>query len=180
MKTIIITGTPGTGKTTLAKKIAKKLNFLYLDVNDFIFRNKLSEGYDNKRRTNIIDVKKLNNFLIKEIKTIKKNTLNQKSSKKIQLKNKIKKNEGIIIDSHLSHYLPKKYADLCIVAKCDIKELNIRLKKKRFNQSKIKENIQAEIFDICYNEAKKRKHKILIVDTSKGFNINDLIRKIGD
>ena len=180
MKTIIVTGTPGTGKTTLAKKLSKKLNFLYLDVNDFIFRNKLSEGYDNKRRTKIIDVKKLNKFLIKEIKTIKKKALNQKSSKKIQLKNKIKKIEGIVIDSHLSHYLPKKYVDLCIVARCNILELNRRLKKKGFHRPKIKENLQAEIFEICYNEAKRKKHEIISVDTSKDFNINDLIRKIGD
>ena len=179
MKTLIVTGTPGTGKTTLSKKLAKRLNYYYLDVNKIISKYKLAEGYDNKRRTKIVDIKKLNKFLIDEIKTIKKIILNQKFNKKIQLKNKIKNFKGIIIDSHLSHYLPRKYVDFCIVTKCGIKELNERLKKKKFNRNKIQENIQAEIFDICYNEAKERKHKIIDVDTTKVFNINDLIHSLG-
>ena len=164
MKIIAISGTPGTGKTTLAKNLAQKLNFLYLDVNEIISKYKLAEGYDKKRKTGIVDIKKLNKFLINKIKTIKKS----------------KKYAGIIIDSHLSHYLPRKYVDFCIVTKCGINELNKRLKKKKFNRNKIQENIQAEIFDICYNEAKERKHKIIVMDTTKDFNINDLIHSLGD
>ena len=165
MKTIIVTGTPGTGKTILSKKLAKLMNFYYADVNKIIFRYKLSEGYDKKRQTKIIDVNKLNKKLISEIKDFKKQN---------------KKYNGIIIDSHLSHYLPRKYADFCIVTKCDIKELNKRLKKKKFHDSKIKENIEAEIFDVCLNEAKERRHKIITIDTTKHFNINGLIHKLGE
>ena len=164
MKTIIVSGTPGTGKTTLSKKLAKKLNFYHLDVNKLISKNKLYESYDKKRNTRIVDVNKLNKILIKEINKIKK------SNKKIK---------GIIIDSHLSHFFPRKYADFCIVTKCDIKELNKRLKRKKFNKEKIRENLQSEIFDICYNEAIDKKHKVIVVDTSKGFNISSLTRKLG-
>ena len=32
---IIVTGTPGTGKTTLSKLLAEKKGFEYLDLNDF-------------------------------------------------------------------------------------------------------------------------------------------------
>ena len=160
MKTVIVTGTPGTGKTTLSKKLANELDFYYIDTNQIISKNKLSEGYDRKRQTKIIDVKKLNKKLISEI-------------------NKNKKLKGIIIDSHLSHYLPGKYVDFCIVTKCNIKELNKRLQRKGFSKSKIQENIQAEIFDVCLNEAKGHKHKVVVVDTTKGFNINILTRKIG-
>ncbi|MEK6947133.1 MAG: AAA family ATPase [Nanoarchaeota archaeon] len=172
MKTLLVTGTPGTGKTTLSKLLAKKLNFYYLDVNKIISKYKLSEGYDRKRKTKIIDVNKLNKKLINEIKIIKelnKNNRNKKSDKIT----------GIIIDSHLSHYLPRRYADFCIVTKCDIRELNKRLKKKKFHESKIKENLEAEIFDVCFNEAKERKHKIIAIGTTKGFNINGLIKSLG-
>ena len=164
MKTIIVTGTPGTGKTSLSKELAKKLNFYYLDITKLISKHKLSEGYDRKRKTKIVDIKKLNGRIINKIKNLKKT------------------NEygGIIIDSHLSHYLPRKYVNLCIVTKCDIKGLNKRLKKKKFGKDKIMENLQAEIFNICYNEAKERKHRILVVNTTKGFNINVLTRKLGD
>ena len=172
MKVIVVTGVPGTGKTTLSKLLAKKLDFHYLDVNKLISKYKLSEGYDKKRRTKIIDVNKLNKKLINEIKSIQKSNKNYKYGKFKEIK-------GIIIDSHLSHYLPRKYVDFCVVAKCDIKELSKRLKKKKFHQLKIKENIEAEIFDVCLNEAKERKHKIIVIDTTKHFNINDLIHKLG-
>ena len=51
---IIISGTPGTGKTTLAKKLMAKLNYPLLNINKFIKEKKLSEGYDKKRRSEII------------------------------------------------------------------------------------------------------------------------------
>jgi len=179
MKVIIVTGSVGTGKTTLSKKLAKKLNFSYLDVNETIKEYNIAEGYDKKRKTKIVDVKKLNNALIKEISIIKnslnKKPISKKSSKKLNKKIK----DGVIIDSHLSHYLPKKYVDLCIVTKCDLKILKKRLKRKKYSESKIRENLDAEIFDICLNEAKENRHKVIVIDTTKGINIGDISRKAG-
>ena len=180
MKVIIVTGTPSTGKTTLSTKLAKKLDFHYIDVNKTVKKYKLSEGYDRKRKTKIVDVKKLNKALIKEVSIIKshiKKIYNNKNSKKIKNNNqKIKK--GIIVDSHLSHYLPKKYVNLCIVTKCDLKVLKNRLNKKKYSKNKIRENLDAEILDICLNEAKENKHKVVVVDTTKGINIKKVLNNI--
>ena len=156
MKVICVTGTPGTGKTIIAKKLAEKYGFQYFDVTKAISTNKLAEGYDKKRKTKVVDTQKLNKFLIKHIGRLK-------ADRKIK---------GIVIDSHLSHCLPKKYANLVVVAKCGIKELGKRLKKRRYPEAKIKENLQAEIFDVCYNEALLGKHKIMNIDTTKGFDIS--------
>ena len=169
MGVIIVTGSVGTGKATLAKALSKKLNYEYVDVNKIIKKYKISEGYDKKRKTKIIDIKKLNKYLIKEInnfKSIIKKTNNKKTNRKKPFKknNKIIK-KGIIIDSHLSHHLPKKYVDLCIVTKCSLKELERRLKKRKYNKGKIRENLDAEIFDVCLNEAKEAGHKIKLVNT---------------
>ena len=35
-------------------------------------------------------------------------------------------------------------------------------------KNKVRENLDAEIFDICLNEAKENKHKIIVLDTTKG------------
>ena len=161
MKTFIITGTPGTGKTTLAKALSKKLNYKYIDVNKIVNKYNISEGYDKKRKTKIVDIKKLNKYLLIEIN-----------------KAKSKKSNGIIIDSHLSHYLPKKYVDLCIVVKCNLKTLKKRLKKKKYSKEKIRENLDSEIFDICLQEAKQRKHKVEIVDTTRSINLKSLLKRI--
>ena len=166
-KTIIITGTPGTGKTTIAKNSAKKLNFLNLDINQTIKKYKIKFSYDKKRKCKIIDIKKLNKALISEIKLIK--TKNSNSEFEFF---------GIIIDSHLSHYLPKRYVDLCIVAKCNLKILKKRLEKRHYGKNKIRENLDAEIFDTCYTEALEAKHKIIIIDTSKKVNYQKIIKII--
>ena len=189
MKVLCVTGTPGTGKTKIAKKLAKRLDFYYIDVNKLISKNKLSEGYDKKRKTKIVDINKLNKVVIDIIKQIKKvnesapmsrarstRTLTKLNIKKITLN---KKYNGIIIDSHLSHYLPKRYIDMCIVTKCGIKELNKRLKRKKFHKDKIPENLQAEIFDVCYNEALEKKHKVIMIDTTKSFNISSVAKHMG-
>lgn len=147
VKPIIATGTPGTGKTTLAKMLAKCKGYQYIDVNKVVKDNKLGEGYDKKRRTKIIDVKRLNKVLIKLIEGSK---------------------TTLVIDSHLSHYLPKEYVKLCIVTVCDLKTLSKRLKKRHYPKKKIEENLEAEIFRVCLEEAREQGHKILVIDTSKG------------
>ena len=187
MKTIIVTGSVGTGKTTLAKKLSKKLNYEYIDVNEVIKENKLDREYDKKRKCYVVDIKKLNKALIKSINQYKesiKNEINKIKKSKIKKTNKtnsikkLKKIKGIIIDSHLSHYLPKKYVDLCIVTKCDLKELQKRLKKKKYDKEKIRENLDCEIFDVCLNEAREAGHKIIVINTTKGLNINTIFKRI--
>ena len=162
LKTIIITGTPGTGKTSIAKKLCNKFNYKYIDVNNIIKKYKISKGYDKKCKTKIVDIQKLNKALISEIKKIKKNIT--------------KKVNGVIIDSHLSHYLPYKYADLCIVTKCNLKALKIRLKKRGYSKNKIRENLDAEIFDICYMEALENGHNILVMNTDKNPKMQKIIK----
>ncbi len=158
MKVIVITGTPGTGKTTIAKKLVKQAGFLYMDINDLIKKNKLEESYDEKRKSKIVDVDKLNSVILKKIGNLRKN----------------KKNKGIIIDSHLSHFLPRKEVSLCIVTKCELKELKKRLEKREYDKDKIRENIESEIFDICLNEAREAGHEIFVIYTNGKLNIKNI------
>jgi adenylate kinase len=160
MKAIIVTGTPGTGKTTVAARLAKKLKYRYVDVNKVISRKKLSEGYDRKKKCRIVDVKKLNKALSEMIKKAEKES------------------ECLVIDSHLSHYLPKDAVSLCIVTKCNLKLLKRRMKRRKYPESKIRENLDCEIFDICLNEAKEAGHNVVAVETDKKVDYEKLKRKI--
>ena len=148
MRVIAVSGTPGTGKTRYSKELCKKKGFLYIDVNKVIEKYKISEGYDKKRKTKIIDVNKLNEKLIEII-----------------CKEKEKKRKGIVIDSHMSHFLPKRYVSLCVITKCSLSELKERLEKRGYSKSKVRENLDAEIFDICRIEALESGHKVSIVYT---------------
>lgn len=71
MKVIVVTGTPGTGKTTIAKKISKQKGYLYVDVKKLIKNFKLNEKFDKNRKSWIVDVKKLDKILVGVIKTCK-------------------------------------------------------------------------------------------------------------
>jgi len=166
---ITISGTPGTGKTFIAKKISKltKNGMEYFDLNRYIKQNRLYEKYDKKAKTYDVDVEQL--------KTIINPTLNKSMSKNKkmdlligknldinQLFKKIPKNiEGIIIDSHLSHYLESNY---CIIIRTDIKKLYKRLQKRKYTKAKIKDNIESEIFEVCLDEARKLKRHIITVN----------------
>jgi adenylate kinase len=151
---IAVSGSVGTGKTTLSKQLAKKLGYRYIDVSDVIKKHKLNEGYDKAKKCWIVDARKLNKAIMDEVKG------------------------NAVIDSHMSHYLPKKYVDLVIITKCSLKTLANRLKKKKYSKSKIKANLEVEIFDVCLNEAKEAGHKVLVVDTTKGINIDKIAKKI--
>ncbi|MBW2971196.1 adenylate kinase family protein [Candidatus Woesearchaeota archaeon] len=153
---IVISGSPCTGKTTLAKALAERLGYIYFDVNEFVKTHLLSDGYDPERDCEIVDSKKLNRALLKELSG---------------------KND-MIIDSHLAHFLPAASVDLCIITRCDIKELNKRLKKRGYKEKKIRENLDVEIFDSCFTEAKEQGHNILEIDTTKSYNINDIAKKV--
>jgi len=168
MKVISITGTPCTGKTTIAKKLSKELNYLHLEINEVIKENGLHNGYDKKRQCYIVDVGNLNKHLIHIIRFFE----SLENTKNLKLDKSIKK--GIIIDSHLSHYLPKDYVDLCIVMVCDLKTLQKRLKKRKYSQQKISENMDAEIFDVCLNEAKAAGHRVIVISSTKDIKTKPL------
>lgn len=145
MSIIAVSGTPGTGKTKFAKDLAKKLKYEYVDVHNMIKKEKLHEHYDFKRKSYVVDEKKLVKFLVKNFKG------------------------KFVLDSHLSHYIPKKYAEKCYVLKCDLKVLKKRLVSRKYSKQKIRENLDAEIFDVCLVEALEKGHDVILIDSTKGF-----------
>ena len=160
MKVIIISGTPAAGKKTLAQWLGREFNFKILNLKPLI--KKLSEKFDILKQCYVVDTRKLNRAVINLIK-----------------EEKNKETAGVIIPSHLSHHLPKGQVDLCIVVKCsDLKKLEQRLKKRKYSRKKIMENLQCEIFDICLEQAKKKKHRIISIDTTKQINRKNLVKGI--
>ncbi|MCK5107972.1 MAG: adenylate kinase family protein [Nanoarchaeota archaeon] len=149
MVVIIVTGSVGTGKTTLAKFLADKLKYKYIDVTTFIKEKNLSEGFDKEKDCLIVDENKLAKELEKEV---------------------AKLNCDVIIDSHMSHYMDSKKVDRCFVTKCDLGVLRERLKERGYSENKIKDNLEAEIFNVCLEEAIENGHKPILIETSKGLS----------
>jgi len=146
MKVISVTGSVGAGKTTYAKKLAKRKKYLYFDVGAFIKKKKIYDSYDRILKTYVVDVKKLVKILNDVLLGLKK-----------------EKWKGVVLDGHLSHYLPKKIVSKVVVVKCDVKTLRKRLKRRKYSKKKIEENVEAEIMETCLIEAKELGHKVEVV-----------------
>lgn len=155
-KLIAISGSPAVGKSILAKRLATKLKFSRLDLHNYY--KKISSGYNRSQQCYDIDIHKFKKLVQEKVNRSKR---------------------GLIIDSHISHLLPGRMVDLCIVLICsDLKKLYARLKKRKYSKQKIRENLDAEIFQICLNEAKENRHKLIIIDTGKKMDWNKTISQI--
>jgi len=146
-KVIVISGTPGTGKTTVASILVKKIKGIHIDLSDLVLKEKLYKEVDEKRETVIADLDRLLPKLREIIRSA---------------------NSPIIVEGHYAEIVPSKFVNVAIILRTHPKELEKRLKKKNFKESKIRENIQAEILGVCsYNALNAyEKEKIYEIDTT--------------
>jgi broad-specificity NMP kinase len=52
---ILVTGTPGVGKTSTAARIAEQLHLMHINVGEVIQQHKCYDGYDDELQTHILD-----------------------------------------------------------------------------------------------------------------------------
>lgn len=153
-KAIVVTGTAGTGKTVLAKKLAQALHCRYVSGNDLLKGAVFSKEKDG---TKLVDVKK---FVKNAVALIQKSTT------------------PVVIDSHLSHEIQPKYVRYCIVTQCGLPVLKNRLRKRRYAERKIGENLQAEAFETCLIEALENGHRVILVNTRRTKGIKEVLAQL--
>jgi len=151
MKIIIISGTPGCGKTSVANELSKLVKAKIISLNELAISHDFSFEYDNERKTYIVDFKIFLPYIMKKIRKIKKENP-----------------QSLIIESHFSDIIPNKYIDHIFILRCDPDELVNRLKGKNYDLKKITENVQTEILGNCVNYfiQKKTKKPLFEIDTT--------------
>ncbi|XHH08681.1 MAG: adenylate kinase family protein [Candidatus Bathyarchaeia archaeon] len=133
-RVILITGTPAVGKTTTAKALAAKLDAEYINLTDFAKTHNLTLGQDAERCTLIVDDEKIQDKLKQVIDA--------------------SENKNIIIDGHYAAAVtPAEYVPQVFVLRRNPKELKVMMEKRGYSDSKMWENLQAEIIDVCLGEA---------------------------
>jgi len=150
MNTICVTGTPGTGKTTFSRELARKLDLTYLDLNTLLLDEGCTEGYDEHRETHVIDLEKSRQLLRERLTPGHQ-----------------------VAESHIAHLVvPVEVIHVCFVLRCSPYELRVRLKDKGFSGQKLRENIEAEVLGVVSAEAIRTygKEKVCELDTSGGLD----------
>ena len=148
---ILITGTPGVGKTALAKNISEKPGFKLVELTALARKEKLYTSFDRARKTYVVDEGKLRRRL---------EALSRSS-------------ERIVLPTHLiGRFLPKASVKVALVLRLDPVVLYERLRARGWTKRKAWENTEAEILDVCLQEAR------LLLGPRKVFEI-DTTRKSG-
>lgn len=137
-KLIVITGTPGTGKTTIAKELGKTLNKPVFSEIDLISGKKIGE----KNKDNEFEV---------ELESLEKE-INRLS-------------EDCIVEGHMLCEI-KTPASIVIVLRCDPKKLEKRLLKRHYKTRKVNENICCELIDYCLQKAEEHYPHVISVNAS--------------
>jgi adenylate kinase len=125
---IIVTGVPGTGKTTLAKALSERLDIPLVNIRDFVTEKKIGQFLEGE-----VEV---------EIPVLKKELM---------------KSLGVeyIIEGHLACEI-KVPIDFVFVLRLNPKVLAERLKNREYSEEKVKDNLECEAIDYCGVNAKER------------------------
>lgn len=140
---IALSGTPGTGKSTVATLLQKK-GYSIVRLNELAIKKGYIAGTDKKRKSKLIDMDKLNKY-------IKKNYTSM---------------DLVFFEGHVAHLLPAMQK--AIILRCHPQELKKRLSQKQWSDKKIKENVEAETIDVILCEAAERhpKNNLFEIDTT--------------
>ncbi len=133
---VALTGTPGTGKTSVAA-VLRERGYDVLDMTRFIKDNGLREEYDAERDTYAVDVERLNDALSDM--------------------------EDCIFEGHLAHFMD---VDTVVVMRCHPDVLAQRLRDRGYSESKVRENVEAELLDVILCESVDSGIPTFAVDSS--------------
>jgi adenylate kinase len=133
---IVVTGTPGSGKTTVARRLAKTLRMPFIAVNDLVKEKRLYTGVSDGSL--VVNAAKLARAL--------------------------RGFRGVVEGHVLSDMrLP---ASVCVVLRASPRSIAARLRPRRYSPLKLEDNIEAEALDYCAIHALQNYRCVVQVDTT--------------
>lgn len=133
---ILITGTPGTGKTSLSSLLAEALeNFSVLEIGKLVKENQWYSEYDPELDTHLIEEADEDAMLD-------------------YLEPVMVRGGNHIVDYHSSELFPERWFHVVVVLKASTEVLYDRLQRRGYSEAKLSENMEAEIQCVCELEAR--------------------------
>ena len=158
-KVILITGVPGVGKTTIASLLSERLKGVHVNLSELALAEGLVTGYDCMRETSIVDLEKTTTRLREIIDEGQK---------------------PLVVEGHFSQDIaPSDSVSIVFVLRRAPWRLKDELESRGYETEKVKENVEAELLDVCLAEAIEAygKEKVCELDTT-GVEANEIIETI--
>ncbi|GFR16366.1 hypothetical protein TNCT_259541 [Trichonephila clavata] len=151
---ILITGTPGTGKSTLSSELSDQSSLEWINIGQVARENNFFEEYDENLECHVLDEDRLID----------------------ELEEKMQEG-GKIVDYHGCDLFPEEWFDIVFVLTTDNTILYDRLDRRGYTGKKMENNIQCEIFGTLVEEAKNA-YKENIVHELKSNTPDDMLLNI--
>ena len=130
---VVLTGVPGVGKTTAAGMLAERLGGTHIDLSDLAEREGLITGWDEQRGTGVADLVGIRDRLA-------------------QIRGSSK--EPLIVGGHFAaDIIPPEKASFIFVLRRAPWRLKEELEARGYGEGKVRENVEAELLDVCLVEA---------------------------
>ena len=139
---VAISGTPGTGKTTAGRRLSGITGWDLVELNSLAEGRGLFTGFDKERYCRIVDM----GALRKEVRDLGRSGRN------------------LIIESHYAHDMD---SDLLFVLRANPRSIRRRARAKKWKKAKTEENVQAEIMEVCRQEAVELGKRPVEIDTTR-------------
>ncbi len=152
---ILITGTPGVGKTTVARLLAERTGKRYIDLAEVVKNKGLYTAYDPETDSYIVDLNRARSYMEQLLSCEE------------------------ILDTHLVEAVPPGKVLIAIVLRLDPLVLRERLSRRGYPVRKIRENVESEILDAVLISAIENlgEDKVFEVDTT-GKTIAEIVEII--
>lgn len=159
LKCVGISGTPGTGKTSIARTLSQVLNIPYLDLSSYVVNNKLYTYYDEERNSYVIDEDKVRASVI----------------------NMYREKGPMIISSHYIEIIPRDIFEIVFILRRNPLELIDVLTSRGWPPHKIAENVEAELLSICtLNVIDEFGDDIVVEIDVSSKSLDDVVQEIVD
>ncbi|KAG6022318.1 hypothetical protein E4U19_005112 [Claviceps sp. Clav32 group G5] len=138
---IIVTGTPGVGKTTHCEILSQRTGLRHVSVNQVVKDKECHEGWSDEFQSWIVDEDKLLDSIEEDVKA-----------------------GGCIIDWHACDLFPRSWIDLVVVLRVESSTLYDRLTARQYAEAKLQENLDSEIMEVLLQEAREAFTEDIVVE----------------
>ncbi|MEZ0394250.1 MAG: AAA family ATPase [Desulfurococcaceae archaeon] len=155
---LVVAGTPGTGKTSVARELARRLGAEFVDLSEFALERGLVLEYDEESQSYVVDEERLVEGLARFVAGA---------------------GGKAVVATHYPEILPPDMVELVAVLRLDPRELERRLRGRGWPERKVRENVMAEVLGVVAANALEAfgEDKVVEVDAT-GKGVEEVVEEI--